>query len=239
MKLHFTLFAAVGLAALISSAQAKAQLLDFGTTYTIEGQGFTGTGSPPNFTENVQLSSSTVTFDNRKLQITETQTPWRILAPIRSAVRRGVFVEFYIHATRRSRQLSPPPLVDPSTVNNVWFEVGLSGVQLKVPAINNAEYLYWNFTRNGVADAGITADPGNPWGVEANPNPGSIGAGKNVFHLSSCFLLCSNTPVSQITSYLGEGGPSNTFIKNLNIDPKFNGYFVGFKLEYPPNPPPT
>src|ERR1700722_14860760 len=114
MKLHFTLFAAVGLAALISSAQAKAQLLDFGTTYTIEGQGFTGTGSPPNFTENVQLSSSTVTFDNRKLQITETQTPWRILAPIRTPLRRGVFVEFNIPAPRRSRrQLSPPPLVDP------------------------------------------------------------------------------------------------------------------------------
>jgi hypothetical protein len=137
-----------------------------------------------------------------------------------------VFVEFYIHATRRSRQ-SPPPLVDPSTVNTVWFEVGLSGVQLKVPAIINAKnYWYWNFTRNGVADAGITTAPGSEFGVEANPNPGSIGAGKNVFYIANCYF-CSDTPASQITSYLGQGGPSNNFIKNLNIDPKFNGYFVG------------
>ena len=130
MKFHFTLFAAAGLAALISSDQAKAQLLDFGTTYTIKGEGFTGTGSPPNFTENVELSSKTLTIDNRKLQITVTQTPWHTLAPLRS----GVFAEFYIRATRRPYQLTPPLLVDPSSdtvANNVFFAVGLSGVQLK------------------------------------------------------------------------------------------------------------
>jgi hypothetical protein len=239
MKFHFTLFAAVGLAALISSDQAKAQLLDLGTTYTIEGQGFTGTGSPPNFTETVELSSSTQTFDNGKLQISVTQTPWEILAPIRSGVRHGVFAEFYIRAPRRSRVSSPPPLVSPSTVNNVFFAVGVTGVQLKVPAIINAKnYWYWNFTRNGVADAGITVTSslGFPPGIEANPNPGSIGAGKNVFYFPNC-IFCSDTPASQITNYfMGQG---DNFIKNLNIDPKFNGYFVGFKLEYPPNPPPT
>ena len=159
MKFHFALFAAVGLAALISSHQAKAQLLDLGTTYTIEGQGFTGTGSPPNFSEQVELSSSPVIFDNRKLLITVTQTPWHTLAPIRS----GVFAEFYIRAPRHSRVSSPPPLVDPTTdtvANNLWFEVGVSGVQLKSPAIYNFNSVYWNFTRNGVADAGITVIPG-------------------------------------------------------------------------------
>jgi hypothetical protein len=237
MKFHFTLFAAVGLAALISSDQAKAQLLDLGTTYTIEGQGFTGTGSPPSFTEMVALSSSTVTFDNRKLQITVTQTPWHTLAPIRS----GVFAEFYIRAPRHSRVSSPPPLVDPSTdtvANNVFFEVGVSGVQLKVPAIYNFNSVYWNFTRNGVADAGITASPGSgaEYGVKANPNPGSIGAGKNVFYLPNCFM-CNETPASQIRVVLGQGDPFINFVKNLNIDPKFNGYFLGLKLEYPPFQP--
>jgi hypothetical protein len=190
MKFHFTLFAAVGLTALISSDQAKAQLLDLGTTYTIEGEGFTGTGSP-NFNEQVELSSSTLTIDNRKLQITVTQTPWHTLLPIRS----GVFAEFYIHATRRNNQFFPPPLVDPNTdtvANNVFFEVGVSGVQLKVPAIYNFNSVYWNFTRNGVADAGITASPGSgaEYGVKANPNPGSIGAGKtcSIFPIASCAM---------------------------------------------------
>jgi hypothetical protein len=237
MKFHFTLFAAVGLTALISSDQAKAQLLDLGTTYTIEGQGFTGTGSPPNFSEQVELSSSTLTIDNRKLQITVTQTPWHTLLPIRS----GVFAEFYIHATRRNHQFFPPPLVDPSTdtvADNVFFEVGVSGVQLKVPAIYNFNSVYWNFTRNGVADAGITASPGSgaEYGVEANPNPGSIGAGKNVFYLLNCFM-CNETPTSQIRVVLGQGDPFINFVKNLNIDPKFNGYFLGLKLVYPPFAP--
>ena len=232
MKFHLTLFAAIGLAALISSDQAKAQLLDLGTTYTIEGQGFTGTGSPPNFSEQVELSSSPVIFDNRKLLITVTQTPWHTWAPIRS----GVFAEFYIRAPRHSRVSSPPPLVDPSTdtvANNLLFEVGVSGVQLKSPAIYNFNSVYWNFTRNGVADAGITVIPGVgfPPGIKANPNPGSIGAGKNVFYLPNCFM-CNETPSSQIRIVLGQDSFSN-FLKNSNIDPKFNGYFLGLKLEYP------
>ena len=187
MKLHFTLFAAVGLTALSSSDHAKAQLLDLGTTYTIEGQGFTGTGSP-NFTERVQLSSSTLTFDNRKLQITVTQTPWHTLAPLRS----GVFAEFYIRAARRN-QFSPPPLVDPSTdtvANNVFFEVAVSGVQLKVPAIYNFRSVYWNVTRNSVADAGITACGGPNTVLRPTQTPAASVREKtcSIFPIASCAM---------------------------------------------------
>jgi hypothetical protein len=114
MKFQFALVAAVSLGTLSFSDQAKAfDLLDFGTTYTIEGTGFTGLGSAnANFTDTVLLSTSAQTFDNGMLQITENTT--------------GEFAEFYI------RTVSGSPLVDPSTdtvANSVFFSIKLSGIR--------------------------------------------------------------------------------------------------------------
>ena len=61
MKFKIALVAATGLATLIAfnPAALASEILDFGTTYTITGTGFTGTGSSTaDFTDTVLLSPS-------------------------------------------------------------------------------------------------------------------------------------------------------------------------------------
>jgi hypothetical protein len=153
------------------------------------------------------------------LQITETTT--------------GEFAEFYIRTVRGSA------LVDPSTdtvANYVVLSIKLSGIRLKAAAITDpADAGYWNFATNGIANAGITTSPAiSLFGIEANPNTGSIGAGKNVFYCPSC---TASAPVST-TGYRQSQGPFITAINDLHIDPNANGYFFGLKLTMPPIRPP-
>jgi len=220
MKFQFALVAAVSLGTLSFSDQAKAfDLLDFGTTYTIEGTGFTGLGSAnANFTDTVLLSTSAQTFDNGMLQITENTT--------------GEFAEFYI------RTVSGSPLVDPSTdtvANSVFFSIKLSGIRLKVAAITDpADAGYWNFTTRDHLYAGITTSPGiSLFGVEANPNTGSIGFGKSAFYCT----ICTASAPATTTGYNQGQEPFITVINDLHIDPNSNGYFLGLKLTMPPNYP--
>ena len=174
MKFKLSLFAVAGLGALIVINQATAsELLDFGTTYTITGTGFTGTGSSTaDFTDTVLLSATTQTFDGGTLQIIETTTPFA----------GGEFAEFYISTVSNTvtGPPTPPPLVADGSTSNVTFSIDLSGIKLTALAVTSpADGGYFDFTTNGSANTGIT--PLGVFGVGSDPNPGSIGAGGNVF----------------------------------------------------------
>jgi hypothetical protein len=220
MKFKFILGAAAGFCACLGLGDAmSAELLKFGTTYMITGTGFTGTGSSTaNFTDTVTLSSKPQTFNHGTLQITEHTT----FLPA-----GGEFAEFYISTKPRLRHVRPP-LVANGSSSNVTFVIKLSGIQLRAPAIT-APYNagYFDFTTNGVANAGITTSSlFGLLGVEADPNSGSIGAGKNVFYCPSC----STRSAATTTGYNEAQGPFYKSVTDLNINPNANGYFFGLRL---------
>lgn len=102
MKFKITSVAAVGFGALIGLTEAwPAELLKSGTTYTITGMGFAGTGSPTaDFTNTVKLSRKAQTFDH--LQIAEHTTFLNA---------HTEFAEFYIRTRPHRRHARPLPLV--------------------------------------------------------------------------------------------------------------------------------
>jgi hypothetical protein len=224
MKFRLALVAVAGFGALIVFDQAMASdLLNFGTTYTITGQGFTGTGSTTaDFTDTVLLSPSTQTFDAGTLQITEATTRFA----------GGEFVEFYISTVAG-------PLVANGSTSDVTFGVNLSGIQLTAPAIFHPADFYFGFATNGVANTGISVGTTGLFplfGVEHDPNPGSIGAGQNVFYCGSVF--CDNAPYAPSTTagYDLAFSPFYKFPYAFNSDPNANGFFLGFELTATPLP---
>ncbi len=223
MKFNFAIAAAVGFGALMGLNQARsAELLDFGTTYTITGMGFTGTGpSTANFTDTVTLGPNARTFDHGTLKITEHTT-------FVGFVGDREYAEFCISTNRRDRQLRPPPLVANGNTSNVTFGIKLSGIRLKAPAITSPyDAGYFNFATNGVANAGITTSSVfGILGVETDPNPGSIGAGKDVFYCPGC----ATNSVAMVTGFNEAQYPFYKSVTFLHIDPNTNGYFFGLEL---------
>ena len=222
MKFKFTFIAAVGFGAVIGLNEARAaELLDFGTTYTITGMGFTGTGSTTaNFTDTVMLSPNAQTFDHGTLQITEHTT----------FLGGGTeFAEFFISTNCRHRHGRPPPLVADGSTSNVTFSIKLSGIRLTALAITSTyDFGYFDFATNGHANTGITTSSGfGLLGVEADPNPGGIGTGHDVFY---CDFLCIPGAPATTTGYNEAQGPFYMSVTALGIDPNANGYFFGLKL---------
>jgi len=167
----------------------------------------------------VTLSPKPQTFNNGTLQITEHTTFLRA---------GGEFAEFYISTKPRLRHVHPPALVANGSSSNVTFVIRLSGIQLRAPAVT-APYNagYFDFATNGVANTGITTSSlYGLFGVEADPNSGSIGAGKKVFDCPSCGARSAFTT----TGYNEAQGPFYKSAADLNINPNANGYFFGLRL---------
>ena len=231
MKFKIALVAATGLATLIAfnPAALASEILDFGTTYTITGTGFTGTGSSTaDFTDTVLLSPATQTFDGGTLQITETTTPFA----------GGEFAEFYIStvSSAPTGPPTPPPLVAGGSTSTVTFSIDLSGIELTALAITSpSDAGYFDFATNGVANTGIT--PLGVFGVATDPNPGSIGAGGNVF---VCYFPvpggCSPSAPALTTDYSQLQYPFFSTAAAMNINPNANGYFFGLELTATPLP---
>lgn len=97
----------------------------------------------------------------------------------------------------------------------------------------------FGFATNGVANVGITTSSVfGLLGVEPDPNPNSIGAGKDVFYCPSCG---TGSP-SMTTGYNEAQWPFYKSVTDLNIDPNANGCFFGLKLTAMaplPAPPPV
>jgi len=137
---------------------AKAELLNFGSTYTLAADDLAG-GS---FSQTVTLSSAAQSIGSG-LQITETTT----------LLSGGAeFAEFFITT------VTGGPIFASQTAN---FNLTASGIQLVSPAVHSN--LYVNATTDGVASSPLTA--GSGFGVESNPNSGSQGAGSDALFFNS------------------------------------------------------
>ena len=162
MNSKFAVFAAL-VCTVFGLNDARAELLNYGSTYNNSGTDFaTGGVSPLNQT--ITLSTSAQSFGGGS-QITETTT----------ALPGGAeYVEFFVSNPTGA------PLVANGSSNTNEFEIFLNSIQLTGLAVSSN--YYFDFTTNGAANTGITGYSG--LGVEANPNPGSIGTGQNAFYFT-------------------------------------------------------
>jgi hypothetical protein len=131
---------------------AKAELLNFGSTYTLAADDLAG-GS---FSQTVTLSSAAQSIGSG-LRITETTT----------LLSGGAeFAEFFITT------VTGGPIFASQTAN---FNLTATGIQLLSPAVSSNYYV--DATTVGVASSPLTA--GSGFGAESNPNSGSQGAGRD------------------------------------------------------------
>jgi len=197
--------------------EVRADLLNFGTTYTNNLTDF-ATGTPLNNT--ITLSSNAQSFLGGALipgtpQITETTYT------IPSA-GGAEFVEFDISI------IGGGPLV--SNGNSLDdFQIDLNNIQLTAPAVSSN--YYFDFATNGVTNTPIYPPLSGQLGVETNPNPGSSFAGKNTFY----FPGFTSGPATT-TGYAFDLGSFLEYVLDLNIDPNATDYIVGWELSSPVGP---
>lgn len=151
---------ALGTAALATGQSARAEILDLGSTYTVEMTN----GPTGDFGATPTLTTSPQSIDSGALSIAVAITP------ISST---SEFVEFDL--TTIGGSTSGGPLAQ--VLSNDW-ELLIENVALTVPAIELNYYIYW--TTNGTPAEPITA--GSGFGVELDPNPSNSAAGKDVFN---------------------------------------------------------
>jgi hypothetical protein len=209
MRNWLALAGAISVAAM-SAGQARAEFLNFGTTYTVNWNfGDVPGNSTPN-TATVTLSSSQQTFGGGNYLITEHTTP----------IGGGAeYVEFFFSTETGA------PLI--SNGNN-GFSVDFPAFQLTGPAIGSNPY--FDFAKNGVPNTGITSSGGI--GVEANPNPGSVGAGLPAFF----FPGNVPSPPANAVFFAQFQFPFNVEAAAFKQDPSSNGYFFGLELRPPAVP---
>jgi len=191
--------------------EARADLLNFGTTYNINGDFATtatnGDPSTSTFSDNITLSAGAQTFDGGAYQITESTT----------LLGGGAeFAEFLITRTNGGT------LVANGSSNTNTFQIYLNNIQLTAAAVSSN--YYFNFATAGTANLAITGFGG--LGVEANPNSGSIGAGQNAFYFPSFVPGAASTS----TGYGEFQYPFNLAATDGNTDPNATGYFFGVEL---------
>ncbi len=204
MKLKLMVVVIAGFGTLIGPNMAQADLLNFGSTYTISGTDF----AAGDFTNVLLTLSSSPQTIEPGLQITETTT----------LLGGGAeFAEFYISTV--SAVATPPPLVSNGGGN---FSITVNNIQLTAATVSSN--YYFDYATNGAANTGIAAFSGA--GVEINPNSGSLGAGLDAFY----FLGFVPGPASTTTSYDYFCSPFSACVSFSNVDPNANGYFFGVEL---------
>jgi hypothetical protein len=195
---------AIGIAGL---GEARADLLDFGGTYTIAGNFGTLPGNVNAFSDTISLSSGPQLFNGGADQISENTT---------ALAGGGEFVEFFITST------SGGPLVPNAAANSNGFNISLSNIPLVGGAISSNAYFNW--ATNAEVNIGI-AGSGNIQ-VEANPNPGSIGAGLAAFYFPGA---TPSTP-AMTTAFNQFQFPMNIELPMYKTDPEANAYILGIEL---------
>ena len=188
----------------LTCGPAHAELLDLGTTYTISGTNLSG----GNFTNTVTLNSSDQSIGSG-LQVTETTT---------TLGGGAEFAEFFITT------VTGGPIIASQSAN---LQVNFSGIQLTAPALITNFYV--DLANNGVANSPTSSASG--FVGEANPNPGSIGAGRDALG------FVGNPTFTGTAINYGQFTDPASFFSAVGLDPVHaNGYFWGVEISPVPEP---